>query len=89
MLNYEKGDIMSEENCEADLRKKKKISKEDKFHDSSNPELIGESVCFHDERIDENVDKDVDPLAHKSPPSSSNKEAAPRTPGITKKHRQK
>ncbi len=80
---------MPEENCEADQRKKKKISKEDKFHDSTNPELIDEPVCFHDERIDENVDKDVDPLEHKSPPSSSNKEATPRTPGITKKHRQK
>jgi hypothetical protein len=84
-LNYENGDIMSEENCEAELRKKKKISKEDKFHDSSNPKLIGEPVCFHDE----NIDKDGDPLAHKSPPSSINKEAAPRTPGITKKHRQR
>ncbi len=74
------------EECEADLRKKKKISKEDKFHDATNPELISEPVCFHDERIDQNVDKkDIDPLAHKSGPSSSNKEATPRTPGITKK----
>jgi len=46
-------------------------------------------VCFHTERIDQNKDKDIDPLAHKSGPSDSNKAAAPRTPGITKKHRQK
>jgi hypothetical protein len=78
---------MSEENCEADSRKKKKISKEDKFHDSSNPELISESVCFHDERINENEGKNVDPLNHKSGPSTSNKEAAPRSPGLTKKNR--
>jgi hypothetical protein len=77
---------MSDESCEADSRKKKKISKEDKFHDADNPELISESVCFHTDRIDENKDKDIDPLAHKSGPSSSNKEATPRTPGITKKH---
>ena len=64
---------------------KKKITKENKFHDASNPELIGEPVSFHSERIDENINKDVDPLAHKSGPSSSNKGAAPRTPGITKK----
>ena len=79
---------MSEENCEADSRKKKKISKEDKFHDSSNPELISESVCFHDERINENKGKNIDPLDHKSGPSSSNKEAEPRTPGVTKKKRE-
>jgi hypothetical protein len=78
---------MSDESCEADMRKKKKISKEDKFHDSSNPELIDEPVCFHDERIDKNIGKEVDPLAHKSGPSDSNKEATPRTPGVTKKHR--
>jgi len=66
-------------------KKKKKITKENKFHDSSNPELIEEPVSFHTERIDKNLDKDVDPLAHKSGPSSSNKEATPRTPGVTKK----
>ena len=78
---------MLDESCEADSRKKKKISKDDKFHDGTNPELIGEPVCFHDERINENEGKDVDPLAHKSGPSDSNKEATPRTPGITKKSR--
>ena len=78
---------MLDESCESDNRKKKKISKDDKFHDSTNPELISEPVCFHDERIAENEGKDIDPLAHKSGPSSSNKEATPRTPGITKKNR--
>ncbi len=74
---------MVDENCE--IPKKKKITKENKFHDSSNPELIDEPVSFHSERIDKNEDKDIDPLAHKSGPSDSNKEAAPRTPGVTKK----
>jgi hypothetical protein len=68
-----------------DEKKKKKITKENKFHDSSNPELLEEPVSFHTERIDENIDKDIDPLAHKSGPSSSNKEATQRTPGVTKK----
>ncbi len=44
---------MSEERCESDLRKKKKISKEDKFHDSGYPELTHELVCLHDERMHE------------------------------------
>ena len=39
---------MPEESCEAISKtKKKKISKEDKFHAFTNPELIDEPVCFH------------------------------------------
>lgn len=76
---------MAEEECETDLSKKKKITKEDKFHDGNNPELLIKEVSVHSERIDENIGKEVDPLAHKSGPSSSNKEATPRTPGVTHK----
>ena len=76
------GDMMEE-------KKKKKITKENKFHDSSNPELLEDPVSFHSERIDKNLDKDIDPLAHKSGPSSSNKEATQRTPGVTKKKHQR
>lgn len=80
---------MAEEECETDLSKKKKITKENKFHDGTNPELLIKEVSVHSERIDENVGKEVDPLAHKSGPSSSNKEATPRTPGITAKKKEK
>jgi hypothetical protein len=31
---------MSEEKCDVDLSNKKKITKENKFHDGANPELL-------------------------------------------------
>ncbi|MDD3985512.1 MAG: hypothetical protein PHY59_06455 [Methanobacterium sp.] len=74
---------MVDDSC--DIPKKKKITKNNKFHDSSNPELIDEPISFHSERIDKNKGKKLDPLAHKSGPSDSNKIATPRTPGVTKK----
>lgn len=79
------GDLMSKEECETDLSKKKKITKECKFVDGSNPELLSKSVTVESDRIEQNKGKDIDPLAHKSGPSASNKEATPRTPGVTKK----
>lgn len=80
---------MVEEECDVDLSKKKKITKENKFHDGTNPELLIKEVSVDSKRIDENIGKDIDPLAHKSGPSSSNKEAESRTPGITQKKKEK
>jgi hypothetical protein len=42
---------MAEEKCDVDLSKKKKITKENKFHDGTNPELLIEPKGVDSERI--------------------------------------
>jgi hypothetical protein len=42
---------MSEEKCDVDLNKKKKITKENKFHDGTNPELLIKPKGVETERI--------------------------------------
>jgi hypothetical protein len=42
---------MVDEKCDVDLSKKKKITKDDKFHDGTNPELLLGSKGLDSERI--------------------------------------
>ncbi len=42
---------MTEEKCDVDLSKRKKITKENKFHDGGNPELLIKPKGVDSERI--------------------------------------
>ncbi|UTB32914.1 MAG: hypothetical protein NKF70_01135 [Methanobacterium sp. ERen5] len=42
---------MADEKCDVDLSKKKKINKENKFHDGTNPELLLGPKGLDSERI--------------------------------------
>ena len=43
--------MMDEEKCDVDLSKKKKITKENKFHDGTNPELLIEAKGLDSDRV--------------------------------------
>lgn len=42
---------MAEDNCDVDLSKKKKITKENKFHNGTNPELLIEPKGLDSKRV--------------------------------------
>jgi len=56
---------MSEEECDVDLSKKKKITKENKFHDGANPELLIKPKGVETDRIKKK--SKVDKLERDSP----------------------
>lgn len=60
-----RGEMMTDENCDVDLSKKKKITKENKFHDGTNPELLIEAKGLDSKRV-KKKDK-VDKLSRDKP----------------------
>jgi len=56
---------MADENCDVDLSKKKKITKKNKFHDGTNPELLIGAKGLDSKRVKKK--NKVDKLSREEP----------------------
>jgi hypothetical protein len=56
---------MTDEKCDVDISKKKKITKENKFHDGTNPELLIKAKGLDSKRVKKK--NTVDKLSREKP----------------------